>query len=114
MGLLSPLTTFRNATVTVARKAAGSRTDGVWVDGSVTSTPDVGLVMTPAGARDLKTLPEGAKIEDTKRIKTTFALAPLDEFTYGGDVFVVHQVRDWNVRGQIYFVALAIRQRIGV
>lgn len=114
MGLLSPLTTFKNATVSITRKAAGSRVDGLWVDGAPTVYTNIGLVVTPAGSADLKVLPEGAKIEDTKRIKTVFALANLDEVSYKSETWIVHNVRDWNVRGQEYTVAIMIRQRLGV
>lgn len=114
MGLLTPLSTFANATVTVTRYAAGSMVDGVLVPGAATTFNNVALSVRPLNAKDLKALPQGYRVEDTKVTMGTFVFQPDDIITgYKSETWRVFAVREWDVRGQVYARAMFTRTRIG-
>ncbi len=114
MSITSPLATFQTGTYSVARTVPGTRVDGIWVEGSVTTTPGVGMSIRPMSGQDLKSLPEGQRVEDMRAVMTTFDLLPRDVITYKGVGWTVSNVRDWNVRGVTYVRATMQKNPVGV
>ncbi len=114
MSITSPLATFQTGTYSVGRAAAGSRVDGLWVEGTVTTTNSIGMSIRPAMGKDLKSIPEGMRVEDVRAVMTTYDLQPRDVITYKGVAWTVFNVHDWDVRGVTYVRALMSRDTIGM
>jgi len=67
-----------NEAITLNRTAAGSRVDGVFVPGAVTTSTIRGSWQPIAGAEALS-LPEGERHRDWQKVYTKTALQPVDQ-----------------------------------
>lgn len=104
------ITSFATGTYTRIRMAAGSYVKGYWQAGASTESSFVACVQPVAG-RDLRTLPEGRRPEETRVVYTTTELrvSPADRVTIGGEAFEVFQVSTWEAFGTTHYKALAAR-----
>ena len=120
MSLLSPLTTFQTGTYDVKREAAGTRADGEWIAGAITTYAATPMMITPLSNAALKTLPEGQTSETTRTIRCAFDLQLRDIVRYdagdgrGTQDWRVIERRRWSVRGVSYTRALIARDSTGV
>lgn len=94
---------FQNGTYSVSREAAGSYVNGVFVPGAPTVT-SVDAAIQPVTGRDLKSLPEGQRAEDTRLMLSTFIMRERDTVTYAplgrsAETWTVFRVEDWTFRG---------------
>lgn len=120
MSLLSPLTTFATGAYDVKREAAGTRSEGEWVPGAITTYSAQSMVITPVPNDILKTIPVGESSETTRTIRCAFDLQKRDIVRYdagdgrGTEDWRVIERRRWNVRGVQYTRALVAREATGV
>jgi hypothetical protein len=120
VSLLHALQTFQTGAYDVKREAAGTRTDGEWAAGSITTYSAQPMEITPVSNTVLKTLPEGAVAETTRTVRCAFDLLIRDIVRYdagdgrGTEDWRVIERRRWNVRGVRYTRALIARDKLGV
>ncbi len=108
------INTFKTGTYTVQRYTAGTYdANGAFVPSAAATTSIVAAIQ-PISGMDLKTLPEGQKVEDTRLVLTTYALLDRDVITYKSEAWTVTNVQDWALRGATWSKALIMRNTVGV
>lgn len=110
-----PILAAFGGNVTLQRHAAGTRVNGDWVPGALTSST-LSAAVQPAGPRDLLKLPEGERTEEAIVLFTQQALIASevpgqlesDRIVYAGRTYRVRAVEDWTAQAQ-YAYAIATR-----
>lgn len=113
MSALTGVIAVHGSAYTVTRRAAGAYASGIWADGS-TSTFSITAHVQPVTGRDLKTLPEGQRAEDSRIVYTTTELRATaggpDSISIGGEAYEVTRVETWSGLGGTHYRAIVHRQ----
>lgn len=118
MGISEIIDSFRTSdgagdgVYSVSRPGAQVRTAGV-VSAGAPTTFDIVASVQPASGKELKTLAEGRRTEDVRKIFTATVLRTKDVVTISGDPFEVFRVEGpWELDGDVHVEALAARQGV--
>ena len=101
MNVAGLINSFLTGTYTLTRTTAGTYTAGRFVAGTAT-TSTIRACVQPLRGRDLLSLPEGRRGDDTRVVYTTTLLRVVtpsgaaDKVTIDGEVFEVVHVAPWN------------------
>lgn len=109
---------FKTGTYTVTRTAVGTRTNGRYTPGA-TSTFDITASVQPVTGRDLQSLPEGQRAEETRIVYTTTELRTRtatvdpDSISIDSETWAVVKVERWQAFGNTHYRAFVARQTTG-
>lgn len=103
--------------VTVERQQPGSRVDGAWQPGAVT-TLLVRASVQHAGFKDLQLLPEGQRTTEAIRLYAESELRTVDETAgaaadvvlWNGKHYAVEHVQSWTLGGLSHWKAIAVKR----
>ena len=109
---------LKTGTYAVTRIAAGTYTDGIWVEGSP-SALNLDACVQPLRGRALQNLPEGKLASDLRKVYCDSELRTVnesdgtsaDQITIGGDLYEIIESEPWTsgMTGRAYWKALAER-----
>lgn len=118
MSLTGVISRFKTGTYTVTRTAAGTRTLGRYTPGAP-STFSIVASIQPVTGRDLQTLPEGQRAEETRVVYTTTELRTRtatvepDTLSIDSETWAVTKVERWQAFGGTHYRAMVARQTPG-
>lgn len=108
LSLTNTIAALATDTLTMSRRATGTRTRGRWVDGTATTFSAVAVV-EPAGGRALKIAADSQRSDDVRVIYTATEVLVDDRTTIGGDTFEVFRVEPWTLDGETHYRAYLSR-----
>lgn len=95
-----------------ARRDGITVVDGFQVEGTPI-TANIQAHVQPAESRDMRNLPEGQNLEETRAFWTETGLLVADRLTFGGTQFVVQRVFPWDdIDGWVKALAVEIEDVI--
>jgi len=111
MALIDRIARFTTGTYNVSRPSM-SYVVGRAVAAASTAFTVVASVQ-PLGGADLKVLPEGAHVADSRKVITVYSLRTRDLVTIDGEVWAIYHIDGpWIFRGGSHYNAFAARQVI--
>jgi hypothetical protein len=113
VSLVEVINVFKTATTyAVTRPSAGTLELGRFVPGDTTPLTVVAVVV-PLSGRDLKVLPEGRRVEDSRKVITVTQLKAGDLVTIDAESWeVFHVDGPWIFAGNTHYNCFVSRQAI--